>query len=110
MKMTIHASKDRLARLEYILDTVGFGSPVFEVKQYDAQSDNYKIYQVTSTGIIIVKTAEESKESKLITAYFSTMEKATALWSICTKGQTRLPNNVYRVIQYNEKHYLLNQP
>jgi len=75
--LTTHAKRDRMARLEYIIDTVGVGKVMCEATFHDAREGyDDTVRQLTSTGVIIIK----SSRNQVVTAYIATHDQALDVW------------------------------
>ena len=101
--MTEHARKDRQARLEYIIDTIGVGKIVVRHQDID-EKNRIVIFELTTTGVIIVRNAE----NMVVTAYIAEMRQAVRVWR-CQNGNKKLPAPLYKKITQNEK-VRINQP
>lgn len=100
-RVSTHVSVDRLARIDYIIDTVGFGEPVFE-RPSSANANNYE--QLTTTGVIVVR----AKDTHIVvTAFIASIDKVTAMYK--TKRDGQVPNSIYKRVLANRK-YLKRQP
>lgn len=101
--MTHHAKNDRMARLEYIVDTVGVGKVIatsIELDKYNRET----ISELTTTGVIIIRNTERM----VVTAYIAEMNQAIKVWRTA-KGTQKMPTPVYNKIRQN---YIvrINQP
>lgn len=84
-----HCVNDRMARLQFIAEKIGFGKEVAEI--YDPAREAWR--SLTDTGIIFVRSADHST---IVTAYVATKRKAM---EICGE----LPNEILQVIRRNIK-------
>lgn len=95
VKMSAHATEDRLDRLTYIAMNVGFGDVAYKI--IDTQhTDRYYVF--TTTGVMMVKTIHNDL---MITAYVPTVEKTIAIFR---NSGTELPTTYKRIIVKNKKH------
>lgn len=103
-KLTRHTSVERYDRLEYIVDTIGFGDSIlFEAMIPNAENVMRKM-QLTNTGVIIVKPLDADI---VITAWIATIEQAVRISK--RSGHQKMPESLYRRIKNNKK-YVENQP
>lgn len=93
MKMTRHAIVDRIDRLMYIAQTIGFGEIIAE----DLHNGGREC--LTDSGVILVKAVNEER---LITAWIADLERASAIYRGAGKGN--LPRAVVNKIKNNSKH------
>lgn len=101
--MTEHARKDRQSRLEYIIDTVGVGKVAVRYQDID-EKNRIVIFELTTTGVIIVRNAE----NMVVTAYIAEMRQAVRVWR-CQHGDKKMPAPLYKKITQNTKARI-NQP
>ena len=106
MYLSNHANKERGARIAYITKTVGFGSVVAEIKRVDKKTNRKALWQLTSTGVIMIKSVDGLT---IITTYIASINQATFLWRHATSHSTRLPDKLYQRILDN-KPIMENQP
>ena len=104
--MTSHARNDRMARLEYIVDTVGIGKVMCE-SCYEDRRANYSNYskQLTSTGVIILRSANND----VITAYIATFGQALEVWQRAFGSSKKMLPALSAKVRANE-NYRKNQP
>lgn len=94
IKLSRHASRDRVERLSRIVIEVGLGHSVFE-----GISDD-RACTITSTGVLLIWDYE-SQSKVLLTAYLISIDKAMA---ICRKkGCEHIPNRLYNTIVKNTR-------
>lgn len=72
-QMTTHAQVERVERVAYILTTVGLGEIRSERLTHNQQGKLH-LYQITDTGVLIVKTPEQ----QLITMFIASFDQI--LW------------------------------
>jgi hypothetical protein len=94
MKMTRHAIVDRIDRLMYIAQTIGFGEIIAE------EIHNGGRECLTDSGVILVKAIDEER---LITAWIADLDRALAIYRGAGKGNT-LPRTIANKIKNNSKH------
>ena len=89
-----HISKDRIPRALYIMDTVGLGEIIKEVRQVDEQG-RVSWQCLTNTGVILVM----SEDKKIcITLYIATQPKVSAMY------QGKTPSWVINKVRKNRKY------
>lgn len=93
--MTNHATTDRLERLLYINNTIGFGKVVFEHINYERNSREC----LTDTGVLIIK---DLYREVMITAFICSFDKASALYH--DAGYDGIPHWMVNRINKNKKH------
>ena len=91
IKMSKHATQDRIDRLLFIYDNVGIGEPYIDSVEDDV------LYTITTTGILLVRSA---KDGTLITAYIADIDKITAIWRN-KHGERPMPDNLYKRVLAN---------
>ena len=84
-------TRDRIDRLMFIYDNIGIGEPYMDMQEEDI------LYTVTTTGILLVRSAEDGT---LITAYIADIDKITAIWRN-KHGARPMPDNMYRRVLAN---------
>lgn len=94
LTMTKHVLHDRVERLLYIAQTIGFGEPVIEGEYRNKGTRQC----LTTTGILIVKMPYEEK---LVTAYIPNLEQAAMVYK--SVGQT-IPNWMVQKVKKNQKY------
>lgn len=92
IKMSEHASVDRIERLAYIATEIGIGEPVLSYEE-----EEYRTISLTDTGIVII---QDSYTKVLITAYVASIDRAYAMWHQ-VHGETQMPNSLYHQIVRN---------
>lgn len=97
MRLTHHASADRIERLTYITMTIGLGEIVKEV--YQERNDSYRC--ITSTGVCVVRSA--SQPDLIITAFIASNQQIKNIY----QGQP-VPQWLRRKVKYNydKGHYM----
>lgn len=100
--MTNHARYGRKDRLEYILDTIGFGEVVASQILDDDKGGRRR--ELTTTGVVMIKG---NADNSFITAYICDIDEATAIWRSGNKRE--MPAQVYRNVRGN-KILRKNQP
>lgn len=93
VKMTRHASEDRLDRLVACIQHLGVGEIVLENEHYGA------IQKLTSTGLCLVC----GKDDLLITGYMCTIQQCSAMY--IANGYERVPEKIYKTVTRNQKQY-----
>ena len=93
--MTYHARYDRAARIDAILDTVGFGEIMFIVPQ-----SNSREICMTDTGVAIVRA---QTDKKIITVYVASLHLARALYEK-KFNIDRLPKTLFETVKRNQKY------
>lgn len=88
-----HITNDRMKRVEYIIDNIGFGEVIAEKPWVDTKG-NHCVRQLTNTGVIIVM--DEGKE-KVITMFVATVLQIKAMY------HGKIANWLYRLATKNEK-------
>lgn len=94
--MTYHARKDRMDRIEFILDNVGLGEVVAETASKDSRGGTIRL---TSTGVIIVVSADNRT---IVTTYIASVSQAIRVYS-AAHYTTKLPNALYKKVAANAK-------
>lgn len=97
MQMTQHVLNDRMERMLYIAEHVGWGEVIMEV-----ENTATTCMCLTSTGVVLVKNLHRDT---LITAY---LPNRNDLIYICRAlGYNRIPTIVENKMRKNHKHYLV---
>ena len=97
IKMSEHATNDRIERLAYIATEIGIGEPV--VSYLDETT--YRLAILTDTGVVVIK---DSYTEELVTAYVASLDRACAMWHR-VHGTTQMPNSLYnQVIRNRNTH------
>lgn len=92
-----HISKDRIPRALYIMDTVGLGKVIKEVRQVD-ETGRVSWQCLTDTGVILVM----SEDKKIcVTLYIATQPKVSAMYQ--GKTPSWVINKVRKNRQYAEQ-------
>jgi hypothetical protein len=91
IKMSKHATQDRIDRLLFIYDNVGIGEPYIDSVEDDV------LYTITTTGVLLVRSASDGT---LITAYIADIDKITAIWRN-KHGERPMPDNLYKRVLAN---------
>lgn len=92
IKLSRHASRDRVERLSRIVMEVGIGQTIFEFKE------NKREYTITSTGVLMVWDYDNA-EKVLLTAFLIDIDKAVAVYK--NNGYDRVPMPLYRTVLLN---------
>lgn len=95
VRMSNHATEDRLDRLTYIAMNVGFGDVAYKLPD-TTHNDRYYIF--TTTGVMMVKAV---RGDTIITAYIPTIEKTIAIFK---SAGADVPTTYKRIIVKNKKH------
>lgn len=98
-KLSQHITKDRINRMNYIIDTVGIGETIFTFPCEDKD----RSYEITDTGVLLVVS---NKYAFVVTMYILNIDK---LYAIFATNHTKIPNSLYHTCIKNKK-YLKNQP
>lgn len=101
--MTFHAQVERRARLDYIIDTVGIGEVIAEIR--DERDPRIAYQRLTSTGVVVIVGADKRT---IVTAFIANIDQAILIYKNA-KNVSRLPDGLYRRIKGNQK-YRRNQP
>lgn len=91
IKMSKHATQDRIDRLFFIYDNIGIGEPYIDSVEEDV------LYTITTTGVLLVRSATDGT---LITAYIADIDKITAIWRN-KHGERPMPDNLYKRVLAN---------
>ena len=94
IKMSEHATNDRIERLAYIATEIGIGEPVLSY----LDEMTYRLVILTDTGVIVVK---DSYTEELVTACVASLDRACAMWER-VYGTKILPNSLYKQIIRNK--------
>lgn len=92
--MTKHVVNDRMERMMYIAQNIGWGEILVEV-----QSSNDTRMCLTSTGVVLIKPLYEER---LVTAYVANINDVT--WLYRSIGCTRVPSFMFTKVQKNKGH------
>lgn len=95
--VTAHAKIDRIDRITFIAERIGWGKEVLRVN--DRHDPNNIILVLTSTGVVLVK---ERHTDTLITTYVATVQMADAFYWQAKQKPT--PAKLRNKIAHN--HYL----
>lgn len=89
-----HISEDRIDRAMYIMETVGIGEIIKEVRQID-EKGRVSWQCLTNTGVILVM----SEDKKIcITLYIATQPKVSAMY------QGKTPSWVFNKVRKNRQY------
>lgn len=88
-----HLVRDRMKRVEFIIENIGFGDIIAERDWVDTAGKSC-IRQLTTTGVIIVLNPSDRK---VITMWTASVLQVKAMY------HGRIPNWMYRVVTKNEK-------
>jgi hypothetical protein len=101
LKVSDHARRDRWDRITNCVQTVGIGDVMAIVDSPKRKYTDERVVQVlTSTGMLFVVNLDRNS---LITAYLCPMRLACAIYG--THGYSRIPNELYRTIDRNQRYY-----
>lgn len=89
-----HISEDRIDRAMYIMETVGIGEIIKEVRQVD-EKGRVSWQCLTNTGVILVMS--EDKQI-CITLYIATQPKVSAMY------QGKTPSWVFNKVRKNRQY------
>lgn len=95
MKMSKHVTTDRMNRMLYIAQYVGWGEQVLEIEL----SQSHCRYCLTDTGVILVK---QLHEDFVITAFVGNMDKVIMMYR--TAGYPQIPAYIYNKVVKNKIH------
>ena len=95
-EMTDHAKIERLDRLVECMTTIGVGEVILSARNYDRNS----IRQLTSTGLILIVSADGKT---LITGYMGNMSQVISIYR--ENGIEKLPNAMYKMVKRNVAKY-----
>lgn len=95
MKMSKHVINDRMDRLLYIAQYVGWGETLLEVY---SEENNHR-YCLTTTGVIIVKAPVDEF---MVTAFVGNIEKVAKLYHLA--GFDNVPTRIYQKVMKNKVH------
>lgn len=101
LKVTEHVKRDRWDRITNCIKTVGgIGEVMIAIDSAKRKYTDERVIQVlTSTGLIFVINVDQNT---LITAYLCNMRLACAMYG--AHGYNRIPNHLYRTIDYNQRY------
>lgn len=89
-----HISEDRIDRAMYIMETVGIGEIIKEVRQVD-EKGRVSWQCLTNTGVILVM----SEDKKIcVTLYIATQPKVSAMY------QGKTPSWVFNKVRKNRQY------
>jgi hypothetical protein len=89
-----HISEDRIDRAMYIMETVGIGEIIKEVRQID-EKGRVSWQCLTNTGVILVM----SEDKKIcVTLYIATQPKVSAMY------QGKTPSWVFNKVRKNRQY------
>jgi len=97
MQMTQHVLNDRMERMLYIAEHVGWGEVIMEV-----ENSATTCMCLTSTGVVLVKNLHRDT---LITAYLP--NRNDLIYMCRALGYSRIPTVVENKMRKNHKHYLV---
>lgn len=92
--ISYHISEDRIDRACYIMETVGLGEIIKEVRDTDAHG-RVSWQCLTDTGVIMIFNEQKTM---MVTLYIATQPKVSAMY----KGNT--PSWVMKMIKKNAKY------
>ena len=96
--LTAHARFDRIARIDYILNTVGdFGTPIAHVINKANNTDS----AITDKAIKIISNL---KTHDIITMYIPSASQLRGFYKDLT-GSSKVPDSVWRQYKKIEKYY-----
>ena len=88
-----HITNDRLDRVNYIIDNIGFGEVIAEREWVDTTGKTC-IRQLTNTGLIIVL---DTNRERVVTMFVATVLQIKAMY------HGKIANWLYRLATKNEK-------
>lgn len=95
MKVTIHAAVERIDRIVYIAQNIGWGEGIaVEVLREDRGTREY----LTDSGVLIVK---DMNDDIFVTAYVPSYEKTISLYKMAGK---RMPSYIAAKVKKNQKY------
>lgn len=92
--ITYHISEDRIDRAVYIMQTVGLGNIIKEVRQVD-EKGRVGWQCLTDTGVLIVL---DEKKEVAVTLYIATQPKVSAMY------QGKTPSWLINKVRKNKKY------
>lgn len=95
MILTKHVMNDRMERIVYIAQNVGWGETIIS---YIDTNRKVRVC-LTSTGVIFIKNVDVDR---LITAYVANIDEVK--WIYTVMGYERIPERVYNKTMKNRKH------
>lgn len=95
-EMTMHAKVERLDRLVECVTHIGLGDVILTARNYDRSS----IRQLTSTGIILVTSADGKT---LITGYMGNISQVVSMYR--DNGINKVPDRIYKMVKRNCEKY-----
>jgi hypothetical protein len=99
IKMSPHASADRLDRMMYIVTEIGVGEPALSYVEVEYR----RKITLTDTGVVLV---QDERTEMLITAYVASIDRATAMWTRVYGDHARLPQYLYNKVVRNRKTHV----
>lgn len=96
MKITMskHVLNDRMERMVYIAQRIGWGEVIVEVP-----SSNNTRMCLTNTGVVLIKPTHEER---LVTAYLANYNDV--LWLYRSIGMERIPSFISAKVKKNRNH------
>lgn len=94
IQMTHHAINDRLDRLVYIAQKIGFGE---EIVCEGFREDKGTRQCITETGVLIVKMPHDDK---MVTAYIPSLEQTGMIYK---SAGMKMPDWIARKVRKNQK-------
>ena len=88
-----HITNDRLDRINYIIENIGFGEVIAEREWVDTKG-SHCVRQLTSTGVMIVLDANKEK---VVTMFVATVMQIKSMYF------GKISNWLYRLAIKNEK-------
>lgn len=96
MKLSQHVQNDRLDRLAYIAEHVGWGTELYQ--WHDTVNNTFTC--MTSTGVMLIRSGYDREY--LVTAYLADREQMYFFFRAC--GYTQVPPNMERMLRKNRVH------
>lgn len=96
MKISAHVKNDRLERMMYIAQNIGWGDIVI---QFSNKKNNGSMTCLTDTGIVLIM---DPRDNVLITAYVADYPLVKKIY--LSNGWTRVPQFIEAKVGKNKKH------
>ena len=94
MTYTKHAQWDRMDRMTYIQETVGFGEVIAE---HLSRESTTCYRQLTNTGVILIT---DKAQNVLVTAYIANVGQAVSTYCKATH-QDKIPPELFQIVLRN---------
>lgn len=94
MKVSRHVAVERIDRIVWIAQKIGWGEQILET----VDNERFSRYCLTSTGVVLVKAYNSDT---LITAYVATMGQVYAMHKEC--GISHIPGYLENKVKKNQQ-------